>query len=82
MAVAPTTAARPAAAPAAGQGTMPSSATSTIANNAQANNNDYMGLLAQSTAQTLQIQLALLNHNLTVGPAMAAKSASDDAKKT
>jgi hypothetical protein len=66
----------------AGQGTLPSSAAGQIAGNAQANNNDYMGLLAQSTAQTLQIQLALLNHNLTVGPAMAAKSASDDAKKT
>ena len=63
-------------------GTLPASATQQIAGNAQANNNDYMGLLAQSTAQTLQIQLALLNHNLTVGPAMAAKSASDDAKKT
>lgn len=59
-----------------------SGATSTIANNASANNNDFMGLLGASTSQTLQIQMALLNHNLTVGPAMAAKSASDDAKKT
>jgi hypothetical protein len=42
----------------------------------------YMALLDQSTAQTRQIQMALLNHNLAVGPVMAAKSASEDAKKT
>jgi hypothetical protein len=64
------------------QGSMPSSATGEISSNAAQNNSEYMGLLAQSTAQTLQIQMALLSHNLTVGPAMAAKSASDDAKKT
>jgi hypothetical protein len=41
----------------------------------------FLGKLDQSTAQTLAIQEALLNHNLTVGPAMAAKSASEDSKK-
>jgi hypothetical protein len=74
--------AAPAAGQAAGQAALPSTPAQAISGNAQANNSEYMGLLAQSTAQTLQIQLALLNHNLTVGPAMAAKSASDDAKKT
>jgi hypothetical protein len=53
-----------------------------IKKNNTAQNDAYMGLLDQSTAQTLQIQTALLNHNLTVGPVMAAKSASEDAKKT
>jgi hypothetical protein len=53
-----------------------------IGTNTAQNNSNYMALLDQSTAQTLQIQTALLNHNLTVGPVMAAKSASEDAKKT
>jgi hypothetical protein len=53
-----------------------------IRTNTTASNQAYMDLLDQSTAQTLQIQTALLNHNLTVGPVMAAKSASEDAKKT
>jgi DNA-binding PucR family transcriptional regulator len=42
---------------------------------------DNLALLQQSTAQTLAIQNALLAHNLTIGPIMAAKSASEDAKK-
>jgi hypothetical protein len=53
-----------------------------ITTSTTASNEAYMNLLDQSTAQTLQIQTALLNHNLTVGPVMAAKSASEDAKKT
>jgi hypothetical protein len=53
-----------------------------ITSNTTGSNQAYMALLDQSTAQTLQIQTALLNHNLTVGPVMAAKSASEDAKKT
>ena len=53
-----------------------------IGANNDGQNSAYMGLLDRSTAQTLQIQTALLNHNLTVGPVMAAKSASEDAKKT
>jgi hypothetical protein len=63
-------------------GALPAGAASGVAANAQGNNNDFLGLLAASTAQTMQTQMALLNHNLTVGPVMAAKSASDDAKKT
>jgi hypothetical protein len=46
------------------------------------NGGSYKDLLNQSTAQTLAIQTSLLNHNLTIGPVMAAKSASEDAKKT
>jgi hypothetical protein len=51
-----------------------------VSSNAAGSNEAFMGLLDQSTAQTLQTQMALLNHNLIVGPAMAAKSASEDAK--
>jgi hypothetical protein len=46
-----------------------------------ASTSDNLALLAQSTAQTLAIQMALLQHNLTIGPIMAAKSASEDAKR-
>jgi hypothetical protein len=53
-----------------------------ILNNTSASGQVYNDLLDRSTAQTLMIQTALLNHNLTVGPVMAAKSASEDAKKT
>jgi hypothetical protein len=64
-----------------GQSVAPSSTTGEIAGNAQQNTEDGLALLSQSTAQTLQLQYALMNHNLTISPVMAAKSASDDAKK-
>jgi HPt (histidine-containing phosphotransfer) domain-containing protein len=57
------------------------SAANDIASSTSMSNEAYMRLLDRSTAQTLQIQTALLNHNLRVGPIMTAKSASEDAKK-
>jgi hypothetical protein len=38
--------------------------------------------LAEATQQTLAIQNALFEHNMKIGVVMAAKSASEDAKKT
>jgi hypothetical protein len=57
-------------------------ATTAIQGGAEQNLGAGLGLLDQSTKQTLAIQNALLAHNLTIGPIMAAKSASEDAKKT
>jgi hypothetical protein len=37
--------------------------------------------IEQSTAQTMQLQTAMMAHNLAVGPLFAAKSTSDDLKK-
>jgi hypothetical protein len=64
-----------------GQSVAPSGTTAEMTSNAQQNTQDGLALLSQSTAQTLQLQYALMNHNLTISPVMAAKSASDDAKK-
>lgn len=64
-----------------GNSTLPMSAAGQISGNANANQDDFMALFAQSTAQTLTLQMAMISHNLTVGPAMKAKEASEDAKK-
>ena len=68
-----------AAAPTATSGT--SSVVNQSTANAQAGTNDGLGMMAAATAQTLQLQMAMFNHNMTVGPFMKAAEASGDAKK-
>jgi hypothetical protein len=78
--IAPTTTSTPAAA-GAGTGALPTSAVGTIGDNVDANSADYKALFAKSTQETLELQTMMIVHNLTVGPAMKAAQASEDAKK-